>query len=53
MDDPDPVIQRSVYDILAVAVEVDRAVVKKKATSTRNSHRDVRLCDALIKLCGE
>ena len=53
MDDPDPVIQRSVFDILAVAVEVDRAVVKKKATSTRNSHRDVRLCDALIKLCGE
>ena len=51
MDDPDPVIQRSVFDILAVAVEVDKSVVKKKAASARNSHRDTRLCDALLKLC--
>ncbi|GMH85888.1 hypothetical protein TrVE_jg3977 [Triparma verrucosa] len=51
MDDPDPVIQQSVFDILLVAIEVDKDVVKKKATATRNSHRDVRLCDLLLKQC--
>lgn len=50
-DDPDPVIQQAVFDILLVAIEVDKEVVKKKATATRNSHRDVRLCDLLLKQC--
>jgi len=52
LDDPDPVIQAAVYDILVVAVEVDGGVVKKKATAVRGSHRDVRWCDKLLHLCG-
>ena len=52
MDDPDPVIQRSVYDILVVAIDVDVDVVKKKCIANRGSHRDTKLCDLLLQKCG-
>ncbi len=49
LDDPDPVIQKAVFEILVVAASVDGETVKKKGMAARNCHREAKWVDALLK----
>jgi dynein assembly factor 5 len=49
LDDPDPDIQQAVYAVIVVAAHaVDKALVLKKAESSKDSHRSSALCNRLI-----
>eukprot|EP00597_Dinobryon_sp_UTEXLB2267_P018080 CAMPEP_0201114058 /NCGR_PEP_ID=MMETSP0812-20130820/78180_1 /ASSEMBLY_ACC=CAM_ASM_000668 /TAXON_ID=98059 /ORGANISM="Dinobryon sp., Strain UTEXLB2267" /LENGTH=977 /DNA_ID=CAMNT_0047377649 /DNA_START=1245 /DNA_END=4175 /DNA_ORIENTATION=+ len=49
LDDPDPNIQQAVYPVIVVAANaVDKALVLRKAESSKSSHRSSALCNRLI-----
>lgn len=45
LDDPNPDMQQTVYQVVATCAKIDKALVLKKAAANRGSHRTPDLCD--------
>lgn len=47
---PGVAAQEAVFSVLTAAIEVDKALVAKKARENRSRHQSPRLCDELLAL---
>ena len=48
LDDPDPVMQEAVFDVIVTAATIDGALVKKKAAEVRGRQREASFIDRLL-----
>ena len=48
LDDPDPVMQEAVFEVLTTAMTIDAALVRKKASEVRGRQREPTFVDRLL-----
>ena len=53
LDDPDPMFQEKVYNVLRAALDVDQDVVIKNAKASLTSHQSPKYCNMILQYASE